>query len=144
MHRRGYRSGGKHRLPGAAPQAPIPEPDDPVAGYGRGQGARPSGAVRPLPARPQQQPEPVLEDVDHVGGEAAVRLAAEVGDVDRDPPARLEHPHALGEHVVQQLEVLEVRARHTVALELLALEVATLRGLDPDMPRNLAKSVTVE
>ena len=31
-----------------------------------------------------------------------------------------------------------------VALELLALEVATLRGLDPDMPRNLAKSVTVE
>lgn len=31
-----------------------------------------------------------------------------------------------------------------VALELLALDVATLRGLDPDTPRNLAKSVTVE
>lgn len=31
-----------------------------------------------------------------------------------------------------------------VAFELLALEVAAERGLDPDMPRNLAKSVTVE
>lgn len=31
-----------------------------------------------------------------------------------------------------------------VALELIALEAAELRGLDPDMPRNLAKSVTVE
>lgn len=31
-----------------------------------------------------------------------------------------------------------------VAFELLALEVAAARGLDPDMPRNLAKSVTVE
>lgn len=31
-----------------------------------------------------------------------------------------------------------------VALELLALDVATLRGLNPDTPRNLAKSVTVE
>ena len=31
-----------------------------------------------------------------------------------------------------------------VAFELLALEVAAERELDPDMPRNLAKSVTVE
>jgi len=32
---------------------------------------------------------------------------------------------------------------YTVPLQLLAYELAVLRGLDPDMPRNLAKSVTV-
>ena len=32
----------------------------------------------------------------------------------------------------------------TIPLQLLAYEIAVLRGNDPDMPRNLAKSVTVE
>jgi len=32
----------------------------------------------------------------------------------------------------------------TIPLQLLAYEIAVLRGLDPDKPRNLAKSVTVE
>ena len=31
-----------------------------------------------------------------------------------------------------------------VPLQLMAYEVCLLRGLDPDKPRNLAKSVTVE
>jgi len=44
--------------PGPAPQVAPPEPDDPIGAYGRGQGARPSGAVRPLPSRGQHQPEP--------------------------------------------------------------------------------------
>jgi hypothetical protein len=72
----------------------------------------------------QQQPETVLQDRDHVGSEAAERLAAEVGDVDRDPSARFEHPHALGEHVLEQLEVLEVRRRHAVTFELLLVLLA--------------------
>src|SRR5918997_1838218 len=70
-----------------------------------------AGALALLPDElaPEQQAEPVLEDADDVGREAAVRLAPEVGDVDGDAAARLERPHALGEHVLQQLEVLEVR-----------------------------------
>lgn len=41
--------------PARGPQ-PAPEPEDPVAAYGRGPAARPSGAVRPLPARQQAEP----------------------------------------------------------------------------------------
>lgn len=37
---------------------PAPEPEDPVAAYGRGQGGRPSGAVRPLPSRQQAEAPP--------------------------------------------------------------------------------------
>ncbi|MEW6329608.1 MAG: glutamine--fructose-6-phosphate transaminase (isomerizing), partial [Candidatus Micrarchaeota archaeon] len=33
---------------------------------------------------------------------------------------------------------------YTIPLQLLAYHIATMRGLDPDKPRNLAKSVTVE
>jgi len=46
--------------PGAVSRAPqpAPEPEEPLAGYGRGQVARPSGAVRPLPARNQPEPPP--------------------------------------------------------------------------------------
>ena len=32
----------------------------------------------------------------------------------------------------------------TVALQLLAYNVSIMKGIDPDKPRNLAKSVTVE
>ncbi|MEZ5297229.1 MAG: hypothetical protein R2697_13405 [Ilumatobacteraceae bacterium] len=83
-----------------------------------------TGALLPDDLAAQEQPESVLQDVDHVGGERPVRLAAEVRDVDGDPPARLEHPHALGEHVVEQLEVLEVRRRHAVAFEFLLVLLA--------------------
>ncbi len=67
----------EHRVGGAAERTP---------------GAR---TARPLALLPdelasQEQTEIVLEDADHVGRQAAVRLAAEVGDVDRDPPAGLE------------------------------------------------------
>ena len=61
---------------------------------------------------------------DDVGGQAAVRLAAEVGDVHRDAPARLELARALGEHVGEQLEVLAVRARHAFAFEFLFVLLA--------------------
>lgn len=48
---------GQAPSPGRAPVVhPVPEPEDPIAAYGRGQGARPSGAVRPLPTRSPQQP----------------------------------------------------------------------------------------
>jgi len=61
----------------------------------------------------------VLQDGHDVGGQAAVGLAAEVGHVDRYAPARLEHPLALGEDVTQQRQVLDVGARHALAVELL-------------------------
>ena len=70
------------------------------------------------------RPRSSLEDADDVGGQAAVRLAAEVGDVDGDAPARLERADALGEDVAQQVEVLEVRRGHAVALELLLVLLA--------------------
>ena len=101
----------QHRVRGVAERSPRARP----AG---------AGALLPHDLAAQQEMQPVLQDVDHVGGQAAVRLAAEVGDVDRDPAAGLEHAHAFGEHVVQQLEVLEVRARHAVALELLLVLLA--------------------
>ncbi len=71
---------------------------------------------------PQQQPEIVLEDGDHVGAERPIRLAAEVRDVHRDPAAGLEHPSALGEHVAQHLQVVEVGGGDALAdLELVVL-----------------------
>ena len=80
----------QHRVGGAAERAPR---------------ARAAGPLALLPDQlaPQQQAEVVLEDADHVGRQAPVRLAAEVGDVDRDPPARLELADALGEHLGEHL-----------------------------------------
>ncbi len=77
-------------------------------------------AARPLRFLPddlaaQQQPEVVLEDADDIGGETAIRLAAEVGDVDGDPPSWLQHPGILGEDVAQHLEILDVRRRDLCA-----------------------------
>ena len=66
----------------------------------------------------------VLQDGHDVGGQAAVRLAAEVGHVDGDAPARLEHPLALGEDVAQQRQVLDVGARYALAVELLLVLLA--------------------
>ncbi len=81
-------------------------------------------ALAPHDLAAQQQPKLVLENADDVGGEAAIRLAAEVRDVDGDAPARLELARALGEHVGEELEILDVRARHSVSLELLFVLLA--------------------
>ena len=81
-------------------------------------------ALLPDDLAAEQQPESVLQDRDDVGREAAIGLAPEVGDVDRDAAAGLELANALGEHVVQQLEVLDVRARHPFLLELLLVVLA--------------------
>ena len=90
------------------------------------QAHEPAGPVALLPddLAPGQQVQVVLEDGHHVGGQAAVGLAAEVGHVDGDPPARLEHPLALGEHLAQELEVLEVGTRHPFTVELLLVLLA--------------------
>ena len=66
----------------------------------------------------------VLEDVDHVGREAAIRLASEVGDVHRDATTGFELALALGEHVFEHPEVLGVRARDAVAFEFLFVLLA--------------------
>ena len=81
-------------------------------------------ALLPDDLAAEQQAEAVLEDRDHVGRQPAIRLAAEVGDVDRDAAAGLELAHALGEHLGEHLEVLEVRAGHALALELLLVLLA--------------------
>ena len=56
----------------------------------------------------QQQAQIVLQDGGHVGGERAIGTAAEVGNIHRNPATGFEHAHALGEHVAQHLQVLEV------------------------------------
>jgi len=76
----------------------------------------------------QQQAEVVLEDADHVGAEAAVRLAAEVGDVDGDPPpgssARTHSANTSG----AACRGTRVRRRHTLALQLLLVLLAGKYG----------------
>jgi hypothetical protein len=78
----------------------------------------------PQAHEPLAPSEAVLEDADDVGREAAVRLAAEVGHVDGDAAAGLELPHALLEHGLEQLEVLEVRRGDARPLELLLVGLA--------------------
>ena len=92
---------------------------------------RPPGAVAaraaglaPDDLAAQEQAEVVLEDADDVGRERAVRLAAEVGDVDRDAPARLELGDALGEDVLEHREVLEVGGRDVALAERLLVGLA--------------------
>jgi glucosamine--fructose-6-phosphate aminotransferase (isomerizing) len=52
----------------------------------------------------------------------------------------------LADHVLEVPETPELLSPVvvTVPMQLLAYHIATLRGLDVDQPRNLAKSVTVE
>ena len=101
--------------------------------------ARAAGSIALLPhdLAPEEELEVVLEDADHVAGQAAVRLATEVGHVHRDAPARLEHALALGEDVAEHRQVLEVRRGHALAVELglvfLAGEVR--RGRDDEGDR---------
>ncbi len=72
----------------------------------------------------EQQTEIVLQDPDDVGREAAIGLAPQVRDVHRDAPTRFQCSLAVGEHIREQLEVLDVRARDAVALELLLVLLA--------------------
>lgn len=52
----GYGAPGPVGGPRGHQPAPMPEPEDPMAAYGRGPGARPTGAVRPLPSRAAAEP----------------------------------------------------------------------------------------
>ena len=105
-----------------AVEAALARDDDALGGVAQHRVRRRCGTIPTRSCRPRLRPcarrprraaaaELVLEDVDDVGREAAVRLAAEVRDVHRDAPARLELARALGEHVGEHLEVLDVRAR---------------------------------
>ena len=71
----------------------------------------------------------------HARGAEVYLFADETLTTDAPTAARFALPH-----IHEMLMPLPA----AVAFELLALEVAAERGLDPDMPRNLAKSVTVE
>lgn len=54
--------------------------------------------------------------------------------------------HAAAEHVIELPYVSELMSPMilTIPLQLLAYHVAVFNGTDVDLPRNLAKSVTVE
>ena len=81
-------------------------------------------ALLPDDLAAKEQLQPVLQDVDDVGAERSVGLAAEVGDVHRDAAAGLEHPHALGEDGLEHLEVLDVGGGHLVALDVALVVLA--------------------
>ncbi len=117
------------------PEAPFAGDDDAlghvaqhrVGGRAEGApGARAAGALALLPhdLAPWQEVQVVLQDGHDVGRQAAIRLATEVGHVDRNAAAWLEDPLALGEDVAQQRQVLDVGPRHALAAELLLVLLA--------------------
>ncbi len=120
----------EHGVGGAAERAPR---------------ARAARALSLLPddLAAEEQAEPVLEDRDHVGRQRAIGLAAEVRDVDRDAAAGLELARALGEHLGEHLEVLEVRAGHALSLELLLVVLAreVRRRRDDQRDRSIVELV---
>ncbi len=85
--------------------------------------AAPAG-LDPQHLAPQQEAQPVLEDGDDVGRQRPVRAPAEVGHVDGDAPARLQDPDALGEDVLQHLEVVEVGGGDVALAEVLLVGLA--------------------
>ena len=109
--------------------------DDPLADVAQHRVAR--SLERPPRTRPrraalldphdlaaQQHPQVVLQDGGDVGRQRSIRPATEVGDVDGDAAAGLEHAHALGEHVAQHLQVLEIRGRDVALTERLLVGLA--------------------
>jgi glucosamine--fructose-6-phosphate aminotransferase (isomerizing) len=53
--------------------------------------------------------------------------------------------HAVLDHHIEAADLGDASAiAHAVPAQLLGYDLARLRGHDPDMPRNLAKSVTVK
>ena len=101
----------QHRVGGAAERPPRTR-------TGR------SLALLPDQLAAQEQTEIVLKDADDVGGQAAVRLATEIRHVHRDAAARFQLADALGEHLGEHLEVLEVRRGNALSLELLLVLLA--------------------
>jgi glutamine---fructose-6-phosphate transaminase (isomerizing) len=81
----------------------------------------------------------VLSNIQEVKARGAFVIAI-CSEGDRDEVAR----HADRVIEVPRIEELLVPALVAVPMQLLAYEVATMRGCDVDQPRNLAKSVTVE
>ena len=82
--------------------------------------------------------EKMLSNIEEVRArEGIVIILATVGD---------EHAHRLSEHVIDIPELSDylIPMLLPIPLQLLAYNIAVLRGCDVDQPRNLAKSVTVE
>jgi hypothetical protein len=92
----------------------------------RAPGAVAAGAagLAPDDLAAQQEAEPVLEDADHVGRQRPVRLAAQIGDVDGDATTGLELGDALGEHVLEHREVLDVGGGDVVLPQRLLIGLA--------------------
>ena len=86
----------------------------------------------------QQQVQTILQDRHDVGGQAAVRLATEVRDVDCDTTAGFELVCTLGEDVGEELQVLGVRRGYTFAFELLFVLLARVVGRRRDDERDRA------
>ncbi len=95
-------------------------------------------ALAPDDLAAQEQPEVVLQDADHVGRQRAVRLAAEVGNVDGDATAWLELVDTYGEHLAKHLEVLAVRRRDVIVLEIFFVRLAREVGRRRDDQRDRA------
>ena len=92
--------------------------------HAQSRGTDVADALPPHDLTPQEEAEVVLQDPDDVGRQAAVGLATEVRDVDRDATTGFQRALALGEDVGEQLEVLDVGARDAVAVELLFVLLA--------------------
>ena len=76
----------------------------------------------------KEQSKIVLQNCRDVGRQRAVWTPAEVGHVDRDAPARLEHADAFSEHVAKLFEVFDVRRRDmTVTKRLFVLFACEVR-----------------
>ncbi len=155
LHELVGRGGRLVRQPRGRPRGAVDGPVEPPLGRHHhplgqvaqhrvgGAAERPPGAVAPRAPglaphhlAPQQQAQPVLEDADHVGRQRPVRLAPQVGDVDRDAAPRLQLGHALGEDVGQQVEVLVVRRGDALPPQLLLVLLAGEIGRRGDDQRH--------
>jgi len=92
------------------------------------------------PQRPESQEiyEKVLNNVREVKSREGIIVSVGV-EGDTDLAAESDHCMTVPPTTDFLLPILEV-----VPLQLLAYQIAVLRGCDVDQPRNLAKSVTVE
>ena len=93
----------KHRVCGLAIRTP---------------GDRPGGTLGLLPNNlaPQQHAEVVLQNADDVGRQASIWLASQVGHIDRHTTPRLQNPEAAGKHIVQHLEILQIRGWYGISV----------------------------
>src|SRR2546423_593206 len=77
-------------------------------------------ALPPDDLAAHQQSE-VLQNLSYIPRKRPVRATAEVRHVDSNSTSRFENALALGEDIGEQLEVLDVRSRHTVLAQLLLI-----------------------